>query len=49
MVSVHPQYIVDEHQERKAVLLPFAEWQRIVENLEPKEYELGFERSVEYL
>ena len=34
MVGVHPQYVVDENQQRKAVLLPLAEWQRIVEELE---------------
>lgn len=34
MVTVHPEYLVDEHQHRKAVLLPFAEWERIVEELE---------------
>ena len=30
----HPQYIVDENQQRKAVLLSLAEWQQIVEELE---------------
>ena len=34
MVTVHPEYLVDEHQHRKAVLLPVAEWERIVEELE---------------
>jgi len=34
MVAVHPQYVVDENQERKAVLLPLAEWESIVEELE---------------
>ncbi|MHC4441261.1 MAG: hypothetical protein ACYTF1_10100 [Planctomycetota bacterium] len=34
MVGVHPQYIVDENQQRKAVLLSLAEWQQIVEELE---------------
>lgn len=34
MVSVHPEYVVDEQQQRKAVLLPVAEWERIVEELE---------------
>ncbi len=34
MVAIHPQYVVDENQERKAVLLPVAEWEQIVEELE---------------
>ena len=34
MVDIHPQYVVDDNQQRKAVLLPFAEWERIVEELE---------------
>ena len=34
MVAVHPEYVVDENQNRKAVILPFAEWERIVEDLE---------------
>lgn len=34
MMDIHPQYVVDEDHERKAVLLPLAEWQCIVEELE---------------
>ena len=34
MVTVHPQYVIDQDQQRKAVLLPLAEWERIVEDLE---------------
>ena len=34
MVTVHPQFVVDQNQKRKAVLLPLAEWERIVEDLE---------------
>ena len=34
MVSVHPEYVVDEQQIRKAVLLSVAEWERIVSELE---------------
>lgn len=34
MVNVHPQYVVDEHQHRQAVLLPMAEWECILEELE---------------
>jgi PHD/YefM family antitoxin component YafN of YafNO toxin-antitoxin module len=34
MVTVHPQYVVDENQHPQAVLLPVAEWQQVVEALE---------------
>lgn len=34
MVTVHPEYVVDEGQRRKAVLLPLAEWEKIIEELE---------------
>ena len=34
MVAIHPQYVVDEQQRRKAVLLPVSDWERIVEELE---------------
>ena len=34
MVNVHPEYVVDEKQRRKAVLLPVDEWEQIVQELE---------------
>jgi len=34
MVTVHPEYVVDEQQQRKAVLLTVAEWESIVDELE---------------
>ncbi len=34
MIEVHPEFVVDEHQNRKAVLLPYDEWQRVVEEME---------------
>jgi hypothetical protein len=34
MVTLHPEYVVDEQQRRKAVLLPLAEWDLIIEDLE---------------
>jgi len=34
MVNVHPEYVVDEKQHRKAVLLPIEEWEQIVAELE---------------
>jgi hypothetical protein len=34
MLTVHPEFVVDEYQKRKAVLLPYDEWQKIVEEME---------------
>jgi len=34
MLAVHPEYVVDERQNRKAVLLPVAEWAQIITELE---------------
>ena len=34
MVTVHPQYVVDEKQNRKAVLISLAEWERVLDELE---------------
>ncbi len=34
MVNVHPEYVVDEQQNRKGVLLSVSEWEQIVSELE---------------
>jgi PHD/YefM family antitoxin component YafN of YafNO toxin-antitoxin module len=34
MITVHPQYVVDAAQTRTAVLIPAAEWEQILEDLE---------------
>jgi hypothetical protein len=34
MIKVHPQYVVDENQQRMGVLLSFAEWEKILDYLE---------------
>jgi len=31
---IHPEYVVDAQQHRKAVLLPVIEWEKIVDELE---------------
>ena len=31
MLVIHPEFVVDEQQNRKAVLLPYEEWEKIVE------------------
>jgi len=34
MVTLHPEYVVDAKQRRKAVLLSVAEWEQILDALE---------------
>ncbi len=34
MIVVHPEYVVDARQKRKAVLLPYDEWEKILEAIE---------------
>lgn len=34
MVPIHPQYIIDENQNRKAVVLSWDDWERIMDELE---------------
>jgi PHD/YefM family antitoxin component YafN of YafNO toxin-antitoxin module len=37
MVTLHPEFVVDEKAQKKAVLLPIAEWQRLMEEIEELE------------
>ena len=37
MIAIHPEYVVDEKQQRKSVLLPYAEWAKILKQLEELE------------
>ncbi len=34
MLAIHPEYVVDEKQHRKAVILPLPDWNRVVDELE---------------
>ncbi len=37
MLALHPEYVIDEHKETKAVLLPFNEWRQVLEAIEELE------------
>ena len=37
MIHIHPQYLVDGNQQRKAVLISIEEWGQIVDELEELE------------
>jgi hypothetical protein len=34
MVGIHPEFVVNDKNEKKAVVLPFSEWQLVMEELE---------------
>lgn len=52
-MTLHPEYVVDSHQNPKAVLLPFSEWQRVLESLEELEdiqaYDLAKSKELQFL
>ena len=37
MVRLHPEYIVDDQDKRKAVVLPVEEWEKVIDELEELE------------
>ena len=37
MITLHPQYVIDENKQYKAVLLSFEEWEKVLEELEELE------------
>lgn len=45
MIQVHPQYVVDEFQKKKAVLLTFDEWQSVLEALEELDDILAYDQA----
>jgi len=48
MVNVHPEYVVDEHQNRKAVLLPLLEWEQIINELEELDDLRAYDAAQQY-
>ena len=45
MVAIHPEFVIGEKNEKKAVMLPFAEWQQIMEELEELEDIRSFDEA----
>ena len=45
MVTLHPEYVIDEKQHCKAVLLPVSEWEKIVEELEDLDDIRAFDKA----
>ena len=34
MIALHPEYIVDKHDHKKSVVLPFDEWEMLISDIE---------------
>ena len=53
MVALHPEYVLDEKDNRKAVMLPMSEWEQVVSELEEQDdiraYDLAKEQGSEAL
>jgi hypothetical protein len=37
MIDLHPEYIMDERRHKKAVVLPYPEWEKVLEEMEELE------------
>ena len=37
MVRLHPEYVVDDQDKRRAVVLPVEEWEKVIDELEELE------------
>jgi len=37
MLSLHPEYIIDISQRKKAVIIPYNEWEKILDDMEELE------------
>jgi hypothetical protein len=38
MIAIHPEYIIDEHANKKAVIIQFPEWEKLLEEFEEREF-----------
>lgn len=37
MASLHPEFLIDDQNRKKAVVIPFSEWEQILKDLEDLE------------
>ncbi len=53
MKTLHPEYVIDENKSKKAVLIPFKEWQKILEEIEELEdiriYDKAKSKKLEFI
>ena len=37
MIAIHPQYVIDDKNQKKAVVIPLSQWEQLTEELEELE------------
>lgn len=45
MLTMHPEYVVDEKARKKAVLISFDEWQQLMEDIEELDDIRAYDRA----
>lgn len=45
MLTVHPEIVIDRMRKPKAVLLPYSEWNRVMEDMEELEDIRAYDRA----
>ena len=46
MLDIHLNYIIDEKQNRKSVVLPYVEWQSILEDMEELDDIRAYDKAI---
>ncbi len=37
MIALHPEYIIDQKERKKSVIIPFKEWEKLISDIEELE------------
>jgi len=45
MLSLHEKYIVDSNGRKKAIMLPYVEWKKVLDILEEYEYICAYDQA----
>jgi hypothetical protein len=45
MIPLHPEFVVDEKENRKAVIVPYDEWRRLMDELEELDDIRAYDRA----
>jgi len=48
MVTIHEEYLIDEHGHRRAIVVPMNEWQQILESLEELDDIRAYDEAKKY-
>jgi len=45
MITVHPSYLIDEKNQKTAVVLPYSEWEQLLEDIEELDDIRAYDRA----